>query len=486
MKITNRNKLNNIALLFEGWNDVAILSCLQGHTGHVWVDDEDDPTVAKIVFNDSCYVAGDANSPLAKEILRQIPAGSELQVNSEAWHKVVKEEIPNTTYPLTRFKFKKDSTLFDKEKLQSYIQALPKEYTIASIDETMFSCFPTEVFDYHCTQFASYSDFQKYGAGFVVLHQAEPVCVASSYIYSDNLIDIQIDTDRAHQRKGLATACSARLILECLDKGIFPCWDADCDESRYLAEKLGYQLEKEIVSYEIDMNRSIYKAHNLFKNAGFDYAICGGFGIEMFAGKEIREHGDFDVLMFKEDKQRTVQFMMDNDWLVFGRFGEHGAIWQFLFYKVNDITDSFWNDCPNFWAIKNDCLPQVLQKIDRIQDEVYTYQTRKWLVQDELEFIELAFDTRMGDDYIVQENPLITRSLDQAILYRDGIPYLAPEIILFYKSDKGSSNSPYAKPRTEADFKAVVPLLSAESKKWLIDAIEATYPDGYEWLDGLL
>jgi len=76
--------------------------------------------------------------------------------------------------------------------------------------------------------------------------------------------------------------------------------------------------------------------------------------------------------------------------------------------------------------------------------------------------------------------------MDKAILYRDGIPYLAPEIILLYKSGKGSMQGAYAKPRTEIDFKAIMPLLSEESRKWLLDAINVANPDGYEWLDGLL
>ena len=46
--------------------------------------------------------------------------------------------------------------------------------------------------------------------------------------------------------------------------------------------------------------------------------------------------------------------------------------------------------------------------------------------------------------------------------------------------------SAYAKPRTIADYKAIMPMLSAGSKKWLLDAIETTYLDGYEWLNGLL
>jgi len=234
------------------------------------------------------------------------------------------------------------------------------------------------------------------------------------------------------------------------------------------------------------MNKIIQQAHEMFKTAGFDYAICGGFALDMFAGKKIREHGDFDILVFDEDKRKAAQFMLDNGWLLFGRFGEHGAVWQYLFYKVEDIMDSFWDDCPNFWAIQPACLPQVLQKINRIQGEVYTYQVRKWLVENEIEFIEIGFDTREGKDYVARKDPRVALPMDKAILHLDGIPYLAPEVTLFYKSDKYSSESAYAKPRTIADFEAIMPLLSVEQKNWLTDAIKITYSDGYGWLDGIL
>jgi len=234
------------------------------------------------------------------------------------------------------------------------------------------------------------------------------------------------------------------------------------------------------------MNKVILQMNELFKTAGFDYAVCGGFAIDMHVGKELREHGDFDIMVFKEDKYQAIQFLMLNGWDVFGRFMENGAVWQFLFYKVEDITADFWENCANFWAVKRESLPNVLQKIDRLQGEVYTYQSRKWHVQDEIEFIELEFDTREKDEYVARANPRIAYPLDKAILKRDGIPYLAPEVILFYKSDRYSSENAYAKPRTEADFKAILPNLTAESKKWLLDAIETTYPDGYDWLEGLL
>lgn len=235
------------------------------------------------------------------------------------------------------------------------------------------------------------------------------------------------------------------------------------------------------------MNKVILEANEIFKDAGFDYAICGGFAIDMYAGRKLREHGDFDILVFKEDKQPIIHFMLDKGWMVFGRFMEEGKpITQHLFYKIEDITDRFWDDCVNVWAIKPECLADVLEKLDRLQGEVFTYKSRKWLVQEDLEFIELEFDERKNSDYVARENPWITRPLNKAILHCDGIPYLAPEVILFYKSDKYSFENPYAKPKTMSDFKTIMPMLSEESKKWLLDAIEEVYHDGYEWLNELL
>jgi hypothetical protein len=235
------------------------------------------------------------------------------------------------------------------------------------------------------------------------------------------------------------------------------------------------------------VNSVIIQAHNLLKNAGFDYAVCGGYGLDMFAGRELRPHGDFDIVAYNEDKQRIVNFFIDNDWIVFGRFMEEGKrVTQFLFYKIEDITDSYWNDCKNMWVVKSECLSNVLEKINRLQEEVYTYKPRKWLVQNEIEFIEIEFDARKDNNFILQEDPIITRSMDKSILYRDGIPYLAPEIILYYKTDRFSNENPAVKQKTTTDFNAIMPLLSDDSRNWLLDAVTTAYPNGYEWLDGLM
>jgi len=114
------------------------------------------------------------------------------------------------------------------------------------------------------------------------------------------------------------------------------------------------------------MHKTILQAHELFKKAGFDYAICGGFGLEMFAGRELRTHGDFDIAVFKEDRQKAVQFLLDDNWPIYARYGEDAPVWQYIFYKLNDITDPYWHDLPNLWAVQPGVVPQM-HKLDRLQ-----------------------------------------------------------------------------------------------------------------------
>lgn len=40
------------------------------------------------------------------------------------------------------------------------------------------------------------------------------------------------------------------------------------------------------------MNQLIRQANELLRNHGFEYAFCGGWAIDLFIGKETRNHGE--------------------------------------------------------------------------------------------------------------------------------------------------------------------------------------------------
>ncbi|MGI8450328.1 MAG: hypothetical protein ACR2MP_24765 [Streptosporangiaceae bacterium] len=65
---------------------------------------------------------------------------------------------------------------------------------------------------------------------------------------------------------------------------------------------------------------------------------------------------------------------------------------------------------------------------------------------------------------------IFTRPLAGITRYWQGIPFLAPEVVLLIKARPGLD-----KPGTDhdqRDFEAALPLLSAEQRSWLKDAIE--------------
>ena len=67
--------------------------------------------------------------------------------------------------------------------------------------------------------------------------------------------------------------------------------------------------------------------------------------------------------------------------------------------------------------------------------------------------------------------------MERAFLARAGIPFLAPEIALLYKS-KGTGA------KDEADFHRALPLMDAERRAWLRDALLRTMPD-HHWISTL-
>lgn len=106
-----------------------------------------------------------------------------------------------------------------------------------------------------CSQFKDYSDYKKRAFGVAILHKGKLVSGASPYAVYNGGIEIEIDTKPEYRQKGLATVCGAKLILECLDRKLYPSWDAHDLRSVSLAEKLGYHLDHSYVTFELSALR---------------------------------------------------------------------------------------------------------------------------------------------------------------------------------------------------------------------------------------
>lgn len=70
------------------------------------------------------------------------------------------------------------------------------------------------------------------------------VAGVSSYSYYDKGIEIEIDTKKEYRKRGFATILGAKIILECMERGLYPNWDAANQISVKTATKLGYELDR--------------------------------------------------------------------------------------------------------------------------------------------------------------------------------------------------------------------------------------------------
>lgn len=249
----NANDMRNIESLFGGWDETLVWSCLQGVMGNAWADRIQNPTSAQIITADFCFFAGAPNIKLAEHIPSDYLSNYILMVpQNDEWAALIEQVYRNNNKRFMRYAIKKEPDIFDEAKLRSYVNKLPSDYIVRKIDEEIFNIVMSEGWSKDfCSQFSGYNDYKKRGLGYVILYNGKVVCGASSYTVYDKGIEIEIDTLKEYRRKGLALVCASKLILDCLNCGIYPSWDAANPASVALAEKLGYHFDKEYVTYEI-------------------------------------------------------------------------------------------------------------------------------------------------------------------------------------------------------------------------------------------
>jgi len=231
-----------------------VLSYTQGHMGRGWVDRLPDPTCARIIVGELCFLAGDHRAGGAAELVREIPEGTKILCiipENEHWSALIEAAFPQFE-KYTRYAIKKEPDCFDKARLRAYVDALAPEYQLKRIDAELYAlCLAKEDTRDFVSLFDSADDFIRRGIGYCVLHDGAIVSGASSFTIYDSGIEISIQTKEAYQRRGLALCCGAQLILTCLAEGRYPSWDAANLNSVALAEKLGYHMDFAYDTYEI-------------------------------------------------------------------------------------------------------------------------------------------------------------------------------------------------------------------------------------------
>lgn len=176
----------------------------------------------------------------------------------------------------------------------------------------------------------------------------------------------------------------------------------------------------------------------LFGRLTTPWWIAGGYAIEFFLGRSIREHGDIDVLLLRRDQHEVHRVLAG--WDIHAADPPGGLRpWhagEQLPAGVHDI-----------WCREHPGGP--------------------WRIQ-------VMLDEADGDEWHSRRDARIHRPVSSlGVRTTTGMPILAPEIQLFYKAKD-------TRPKDEVDFAAALPFLDEDRRRWLDAALSVTRPD-HRW-----
>ena len=180
------------------------------------------------------------------------------------------------------------------------------------------------------------------------------------------------------------------------------------------------------------------------KGVSFPWYISSGWALDLFLGRVHRVHHDVDVVL-----PRTGQLELQK------HLTERGWKWVTPFEKRLEI-----------WP------PHMRLELPRHQVHAHRGE----------EFIDFLL-TEMDEVWKYRREPSLIRSLERISLRTEkGIPYLAPELVLLFKSQNTSNQE---RPKDELDFERALPYLDKERRAWLRWALIATAPD-HPWISKLV
>lgn len=166
------------------------------------------------------------------------------------------------------------------------------------------------------------------------------------------------------------------------------------------------------------------------------WAVCGGWGIDLYLNQRTRDHKDLDITVKRSDQLLIQSFLLERGWQLLkvesGKLREW-QVGEFLALQIHNV----WCSHPDY--------PE--------------------------HYLEVLFSEADATHYKFRRKPSIRVPLDDAfILSENHIPILAPAIILLFKAKYSQTNPDY-----QQDFERCYPQLNTSQQIWLKQSILDVY-----------
>lgn len=190
---------------------------------------------------------------------------------------------------------------------------------------------------------------------------------------------------------------------------------------------------------------------------GVRWAIASGWALDLFLGTPSRYHDDLDVEIARADQVAVQRELLRRGWR--------------LDQVVEGGVYAPWPEA------------------EVVRDGVHQVHGRR-----DGRFVDLLLAPRTEDAWAYRRDERVTLPLARAIRTTDGsggehaampsgVPYLAPEVVLLFKSrsNRGGKERREPRPKDTSDFERVLPHLQPDQRSWLSEALERVHGE-HPWI----
>ena len=174
------------------------------------------------------------------------------------------------------------------------------------------------------------------------------------------------------------------------------------------------------------------------------WGVAGGWALDLFLDRVTRKHQDIEVAIFRED-----QLILQEDLSCRG--------WSFEYVRNGQLFP---------W--------QIGERLELPFHEIWCR-----IRNGSLRFLEVLLNERRANAFVFRRDARVGAPIDRTFVRSNsGIPVLAPEIVLLYKSKRALES------KEQLDFSNMFNALDKERRKWLFESVTVTDPE-HAWLAAL-